>query len=78
MRSGSPPTVVRLFTSTETNGSVSDAGARAHESSSLGAGSWVQRSRTTAPASTTPPRGQHYPLVRLLLSSFGIPNCQGP
>jgi hypothetical protein len=35
---------VRLFTFAETNNPVSDMGARAHESSSMGTGSWVQRS----------------------------------
>jgi hypothetical protein len=39
VRSRPPPTVVCLFTSTETNSLVSDTGARAHESSSLGDGS---------------------------------------
>jgi hypothetical protein len=34
--------VVCLFTSAETNGPVSDARARAHESASLDTGSWVQ------------------------------------
>jgi hypothetical protein len=52
-----PPVVVRLFTFAETNNPVSDTGARAHESSSLGVGSWVQRSRTTARASTASYRG---------------------
>jgi hypothetical protein len=58
VRSGPLPMVVCLFTSAETNELVSDAGAWAHESSSLGAGSWVQRTRTTARASTAPPRGR--------------------
>jgi hypothetical protein len=44
------------FTS-ETNYPVPDMGARAHESSSMGTGSWVQRSRTAARASTAPSRG---------------------
>jgi hypothetical protein len=44
MRSEPPPAVARLFTSAETNSPVSDARVRAHESSSLGADSWVQRS----------------------------------
>jgi hypothetical protein len=57
-RSKPPPAVVRLFTSTETNSPVSDTGAWAHESSSLGTGSWVQRSRTTARASTASHRGR--------------------
>jgi hypothetical protein len=48
VRSESLPAVVRPFTSAETNNPVSNAGARAHESSSLGAGSWVQRSRTVS------------------------------
>jgi hypothetical protein len=42
------PAVVRLFASKETNSPVSDAGAQAHESSSLGAGSWVRKSQTAA------------------------------
>jgi hypothetical protein len=58
VRSTPPHAVVRLFASAETNSPVSDMGARAHESSSLGAGSWVQRSRTAARASTVPPRGR--------------------
>jgi hypothetical protein len=37
-RSKPPPAILRLFTSSETNSPVSDTGARAHESSSLGAG----------------------------------------
>jgi hypothetical protein len=37
-KEGEPP---RLFTPAKTDGSISDAGAQAHESSSLGAGSWV-------------------------------------
>jgi hypothetical protein len=44
VRSTPPPAVVRLFASAETNSPASDTGARARESSSLGAGSWVQRS----------------------------------
>jgi hypothetical protein len=51
------PMVVRLFASAKTNNLVPGTRARAHESSSLGAGSWVQRSRTAARASTAPPRG---------------------
>jgi hypothetical protein len=58
VRSTPPPVVVRLFASAETNSPVSDTGARAHESSPLGAGSWVQRSRTAAHASTAPPQGR--------------------
>jgi hypothetical protein len=58
-RSTPPPAVARLFTSTKTNSPVSNTGARAYKSSSLGAGSWVQRSRTAARASTVPPRGHH-------------------
>jgi hypothetical protein len=58
-RSMLPPTVVRLLTSAETSGPVSDTGAQAHESSSLGAGSWVQRSRTAARASIASPRGRN-------------------
>jgi hypothetical protein len=57
-RSKPPPAVVRIFTSTETNSPVSDTGARAHESSSLGASSWVHRSRTVARASTASHRGR--------------------
>jgi hypothetical protein len=54
-----PPVVVRLFTSAETNSPVSGTGARAHESSSMGTGSWVQRSQIAARASTAPPQGLH-------------------
>jgi hypothetical protein len=39
VRSTPSPAVVCLFTSVETNSPVSDTGPRAHESSSLGAGS---------------------------------------
>jgi hypothetical protein len=42
-RSEPLPTVVRLFISAKNNGPVSDTGARAHESYSLGVGSWVQK-----------------------------------
>jgi hypothetical protein len=52
-----PPVVVRLFTSAETNSPDSGTGARARESSSMGTGSWVQRSQAAARASTAPPRG---------------------
>jgi hypothetical protein len=38
VRSGPSPAVVRLFISTESSGSASDTGARAHESYSLGIG----------------------------------------
>jgi hypothetical protein len=48
--------VARLSTSAKTNSPVSDARVRAHESSSLGASSWAQRSRTAARASVVPPR----------------------
>jgi hypothetical protein len=58
MKSMLPPAVVRLFTPAETNSPGSDIGARAHESPSLGIGSWVQRSRTAARASTVLPRGR--------------------
>jgi hypothetical protein len=58
-RSKPPPEVVRLFTSAKTNSPVSNTGARAHESSSLGVGPWVQRSRTAACASTASPRGRN-------------------
>jgi hypothetical protein len=44
MRTTPPPAVVRLFTSAETNSPVSDTGVCAHESSFLGASSWVQKS----------------------------------
>jgi hypothetical protein len=57
-RSKQPPAVVRLLTSTKTNNLVSNTGARAHESPSLGASSWVHRSRTDAHASTASPRGR--------------------
>jgi hypothetical protein len=57
-RSKPSPAVVRLFTSAETNSPVSDTGAWAHESSSLGTGSRVQRSRTAARASTASHRGR--------------------
>jgi hypothetical protein len=52
------PAVTHLFISAESSKPVSDTGARAHESSSLGAGSWMQRSRTAARTSTAPPRGR--------------------
>jgi hypothetical protein len=58
LRSMPPPAVVCLFASIETNSPDPDKGARAHESPSLGVGSWVQRSRTTARASTAPPQGR--------------------
>jgi hypothetical protein len=58
VRSAPPPAVVCLLTSGETNSLVSDTRARAHESSSLGTDSWMQRSRTAARASTVPPRGR--------------------
>jgi hypothetical protein len=64
VKSAPPPTVVRLFTSAKTNNPVPDTRDRAHESSSLGAGSWVQRSRTAARASTAPPRGRRRRLRR--------------
>jgi hypothetical protein len=52
------PSVVCLFISaTRNNNPVSDAGARAHESYSLGVSSRVQKSQTDARASTAPPRG---------------------
>jgi hypothetical protein len=57
VRSEPPPVVVRLSISTGSKGPVSDMGARAHESSSLGAGSWVLGSRATTHASTALPRG---------------------
>jgi hypothetical protein len=52
-----PPAVVRLFIFAETNGLVPNARARAHGSSSLGAGSWVQRSQNAACDSTALPQG---------------------
>jgi hypothetical protein len=52
---GEPP---RLFIPAETNSPVSNTRARAHESSTLGPGPLVQRSRTAARASTMPPQGQ--------------------
>jgi hypothetical protein len=64
VKSAHPPTVVRLFASAKTNSPVPGIRARAYESSSLGAGSWVQRSRTTARASTAPPRGRRRRLRR--------------
>jgi hypothetical protein len=57
VKSAPPPVVVRLFTPVETDSLVSGTGAWAHESSSLGAGSYVQRSRTAACTNTVPPRG---------------------
>jgi hypothetical protein len=51
------PAVVRLFAPAETDSLVSGTGAWAHESSSLGAGSCVQRSQTAARTNTVPPRG---------------------
>jgi hypothetical protein len=59
VRSTPTSAVVRLFTSAETNSPAFDMGARAHESSSMGAGSWAQGSQTAARASTAPPRGLH-------------------
>jgi hypothetical protein len=64
VKSASPPVVVRLFASAKTNNPVPGTRARAHESSSLGAGSWVQRSRTAARASTAPPWGHRRRLRR--------------
>jgi hypothetical protein len=64
VKSAPPPAVVRLFAPAETDGPVSGTGAWAHESSSLGAGSWVQRSRTAARASTAPPQGRRGRLRR--------------
>jgi hypothetical protein len=55
MRSMLPLAAVRLFIPVETNCPVSGTGAWAHESSSLGASSWVQRSQTAARASIMPP-----------------------
>jgi hypothetical protein len=45
-RSEPPPAVVRPFISAEGNGLVNDAGARAHESYSLGVGFRVQKKQT--------------------------------
>jgi hypothetical protein len=42
VRSTPPSAIMRLFTSAETNSPVSDMGAQAYESSSMGAGSWVR------------------------------------
>jgi hypothetical protein len=64
VKSAPLPTVVRLFTSAKTNCPVSGTRARAYESSSLGAGSWVQRSCTAARANTVPPRGHRRRLRR--------------
>jgi hypothetical protein len=64
VKSAPPPTVVRLFASAKTNIPIPGTRARAHESSSLGAGSWVQRSRTATRASTAPPRGRRRRLRR--------------
>jgi hypothetical protein len=58
------PMVVRLFASAKTNSPVPGTRAWGHESSSLGAGSWVQRSRTAGRASTAPPRGRRRRLRR--------------
>jgi hypothetical protein len=52
-----PPALVHLFTFAETNSLDSGTGPWAHESPSLGAGSWVQKSRTVARASTAHPWG---------------------
>jgi hypothetical protein len=57
VKSAPPPMVVRLFASAKTNSPVPGTRAWAHESSSLGAGSWVQKSRIAARANTVPPRG---------------------
>jgi hypothetical protein len=54
VRSTPPSAAVRLFTFAETNSPISNMGAQAHESSPMGASSWVQRSRTTARASSGP------------------------
>jgi hypothetical protein len=63
VKSAPPPTVVRLFAFAKTNSPVPGTGAQAHESSSLGVGSWVQSS-TAARASTAPPRGHRRRLRR--------------
>jgi hypothetical protein len=57
VKSAPLPAVVRLFAPAETDSLVSSTGAWADESSSLGTGSCVQRSRTAARANTAPPRG---------------------
>jgi hypothetical protein len=57
VKSTPPPTIAHLFASTKDNSPVADTGAQAHESSSSGAGPWVQRSQTAARANTAPPRG---------------------
>jgi hypothetical protein len=57
MKSVPPSAVVRLFAPAETDSPVSGIGAWAHESSSLGAGSCIQVSRTTTRTNIAPPRG---------------------
>jgi hypothetical protein len=57
VKSAPLPAVVRLFAPAETDNPVSGTGAWAHESSSLGAGSCVQRSQTAARTNTAPPVG---------------------
>jgi hypothetical protein len=52
VKSTPPPAVVRLFTPAEIGSPVSGTGAWAHESTSSGAGTCVQRSRTDARVST--------------------------
>jgi hypothetical protein len=54
-RSEPPPAVVRPFISAEGNGLVNDAGARAHESYSLGVGFRVQK-KANRRAGSKPPR----------------------
>jgi hypothetical protein len=54
VKSAPLPAVVHLFATAETDSLVPGTGAWAHESSSLGASSCVQRSRTAARASTAP------------------------
>jgi hypothetical protein len=56
VRSEPPLAVVRPFISAENNGPVSDTGGQAHESYSLGVGSWVRKERTAARASSGPPQ----------------------
>jgi hypothetical protein len=64
VKSAPPPAVVCLFALAETDSPVSGTGAWADELSSLGAGSCVQRSRTTAHTNTAPPWGFYRRLRR--------------
>jgi hypothetical protein len=69
VKSAPPPTVVRHFASAKTNSPVPGTRAQAHESSFLGTGSWVQRSRTAARASTAPPWGRRRRLRRYIFKT---------